>query len=359
MEINMLMTVCRLLEALLIDDSKKEVVKEHMEIFFVFACVWGFGSSLSVDKGVDYRKVFSEWWKATWKHVAFPDEESIYDYRIDQNTFSFVTWGASVPVYNHNPDLPFSAITVSTVDSIRQTFVMNLLAERQYHVMMCGLAGTAKSTTCREYMKSFDEDWSSCTVYMNSRTDALSLQLMMEQYIEKRAGRTYTPIGNKKHIYFLDDLNMPGFDKWTTQTPIELLFQLVDHKFLYDRNKTGVRKEIKSCQYLSAMNPTAGSFTINPRLQRHFTCIACNLPSDASIEMIYLSIFKGHLATFDQEVQLFVPTLVSATVELHGIMLKSFLPNAIKFHYMWNLRELANVFQGLMMSQPQFYRSMS
>lgn len=34
----------------------------------------------------------------------------------------------------------------------------------------------------------------------------------------------------------------------------------------YDRNKL-LLKEIHSVQYVSCMNPTAGSFTINPRLQ--------------------------------------------------------------------------------------------
>lgn len=36
----------------------------------------------------------------------------------------------------------------------------------------------------------------------------------------------------------------------------------------YDRNKL-LLKEIHSVQYVSCMNPTAGSFTINPRLQVH------------------------------------------------------------------------------------------
>ena len=34
----------------------------------------------------------------------------------------------------------------------------------------------------------------------------------------------------------------------------------------YDRNKLSL-KEIRNVQYVSCMNPTAGSFTINPRLQ--------------------------------------------------------------------------------------------
>jgi len=41
----------------------------------------------------------------------------------------------------------------------------------------------------------------------------------------------------------------------------------------YDRTKLTL-KEIYNTQYVSCMNPTAGSFTINPRLQRHFAVFA-------------------------------------------------------------------------------------
>ena len=45
----------------------------------------------------------------------------------------------------------------------------------------------------------------------------------------------------------------------------------------YDRNKL-CPKDIHSVQYIACMNPTAGSFTINPRLQRHFATFAVSFP---------------------------------------------------------------------------------
>jgi len=365
MEINMIMTICYLLDALLLDDEKKEVVKEVTEVYFVWACIWGFGSSLSIDKGVDYRKEFAEWWKLTWQVVKIPGAEElgadpaavfdVFDFRVDPKSHQLVVWDGLIPGYVHVPDLPFYSIAVANKDSVRLTSVMNLLADNQHHVQFCGLAGTAKTTTVKEKLRAMDEDWSSSSINCNSRTDALGLQFMCEGNLEKRAGRTYAPIGNKKHIYFLDDCNMPGFDKWGTQTPIELMHQLFCHKFFYDRNKIGIVKEVQKIQFLSAMNPTAGSFSISGRLQRQFTCMACNLPSTDAIEQIYKSILTGHLSTFDTSVQDVCEQLVTATVTLHGMMLKFFLPNAIKFHYTWNLRELANIFQGLCGSTPQYY----
>ena len=43
------------------------------------------------------------------------------------------------------------------------------------------------------------------------------------------------------------------------------------------------------------MNPTAGSFTINPRLQRHFAVFAISFPGLDALKTIYLSILNGHI----------------------------------------------------------------
>ena len=45
----------------------------------------------------------------------------------------------------------------------------------------------------------------------------------------------------------------------------------------YDRQKM-ILKEIHNVQYVACMNPTAGSFTINTRLQRHFSVFAISFP---------------------------------------------------------------------------------
>ena len=44
------------------------------------------------------------------------------------------------------------------------------------------------------------------------------------------------------------------------------------------------------------MNPTAGSFTINTRLQRHFCVFALSFPGADALSTIYNSILSQHLA---------------------------------------------------------------
>jgi len=55
-------------------------------------------------------------------------------------------------------------------------------------------------------------------------------------------------------------------DKYYTVQPHTLIRQHIDHGHWYDRQKLSL-KDIHNTQYVSCMNPTAGSFTIDSRLQ--------------------------------------------------------------------------------------------
>lgn len=55
-------------------------------------------------------------------------------------------------------------------------------------------------------------------------------QIIMEQPLEKKSGVRFGPPGNKKLVYFIDDMNMPFKDKYDTQSAIELARQFVDYK---------------------------------------------------------------------------------------------------------------------------------
>ena len=65
------------------------------------------------------------------------------------------------------------------------------------------------------------------------------------------------------------------------------------------------------------MNPTAGSFIINPRLQRLFMTLAVEFPGQDSLMKIYGTFLTGHLKKFSAEVQVRPMTCSSsATVQV-------------------------------------------
>ena len=104
-----------------------------------------------------------------------------------------------------------------------------------------------------------------------------------------------------------------------------------------------------------------GSFTINPRLQRHFASFAVAFPEMDALFTIYNAILSGHLENpgmkFPYLVKKMGEKIVNATVSLHKKCAQIFSPTAVKFHYIFNLRDLSNVFQGMLYSTTECVNS--
>ncbi|TMW50187.1 hypothetical protein DOY81_004746 [Sarcophaga bullata] len=346
--------LCHLLECFLTPaNTPADCPKEWHELYFVFACIWAFGSAMFQDQTIDYRVEFSKWWVNEFKTVKFPQGGTVFDYFLDSETKQFVPWTDKVPKFELDGDLPLQAILVHTSESIRIRFFLDLLMDKKHPVMLVGTAGCGKTVLVNEKLQSLSENYAVTTIPFNFYTTSEMLQKILEKPLEKKAGRNYGPPGNKTLIYFIDDMNMPEVDCYGTVQPHTLMRQHLDYGHWYDRNKLSL-KDIHNCQYVACMNPTAGSFTINPRLQRHFCVLAVSFPGAESITSMYLSILSQHFTNAEQKfipiVTRMSPNIVAATLALHNKSSQVFLPTAIKSHYIFNLRDISNVFQGLLFS---------
>lgn len=100
------------------------------------------------------------------------------------------------------------------------------------------------------------------------------------------------------------------------------------------------------------MNPTSGSFDINQRLQRHFSAFTVNFPAPESLTRIYSQLLTSFLAPFPLAVQKAVDRLTTAALALHKKVTATFLPTAVRFHYIFNLRDLSNIYQCILFTKP-------
>jgi len=178
------------------------------------------------------------------------------------------------------------------------------------------------------------------------------LQTILEQQLERRTGKIYGPVGKYKLIYFIDDLNMPALDKYDTQSAIALVRQHKDYEHWYDRQKLTI-KEIKSTMYVAAMNPTAGSFVVNPRLQRHFFLCAIQFPEQQSLFTIFSAFLNKHFSKYKSSMQELVAQMIKTALTLHSEVERTFQKTSINFHYEFNVRHLANVFQGILQAKQE------
>lgn len=65
-----------------------------------------------------------------------------------------------------------------------------------------------------------------------------------------------------------------------------------------------------------------------------------------AVQTIYSNILTQYLSNgFQQVVAKYALNIVNTAIALHTRISQSFLPTAIKFHYIFNLRDLSNIFQ--------------
>ena len=227
--------LCTLLECLLVPANVTvDSSKDFYELYFVFCCVWAFGSALFQDQLIDYRFEFHKWWVNEFKSIKFPSTGTVFDYYIDPETKSFEPWSKMVPPFVFDADVPLQSVLVSTYETTRISYFMNLFVEKGRPVMLVGAAGSGKTVLVKDKLASMSvDDWVKVNVPFNFYTTSEMLQNILEKPLEKKAGRNYGPPGAKRLIYFIDDMNMPEVDPYGTVQPHTLIRQHMDYKHWY------------------------------------------------------------------------------------------------------------------------------
>eukprot|EP00884_Botryococcus_braunii_P010094 jgi/Botrbrau1/19086/Bobra.0077s0003.2 len=350
---NYVSTLLSILEGILRPDTLSNRAEQPaFEMAFVFACVWAFGGALGEKDGISYRKNFDKWWKSTWTSVKFPGKGSVFDYYVNFKTGKFAPWTDLVTDVAYSPGVPMASVFVPTAETSSLRYFLDLMLTLRKPIMFVGGAGVGKTQLVKGKLASLGEDTMALSISFNYFTDVNSFQKILESPLEKKAGINYGPPGAKQLIYFVDDLNMPKLDAYETAMPISLIRQHLSWGHWFDRAKL-TQKNVNNTQYVVCMNPTAGSFVINPRLQRLFMTLSLDFPTQESLMKIYGTFVTGHLKAFTPDIQELGTKILQAGLALHDKVASTFRKTAINFHYEFTVRHLANVFQGLLMSTPE------
>jgi dynein heavy chain len=178
--------------------------KTYMEKWFIFCLVWSIGASATGEgrKKIDYaiRDIES----------IFPPTMTVYDYYVDTKAFDWKPWSEKVSKgYAIPKDMKFVDIIVPTVDTVRNSTVLNSLMLAKINTLVVGDTGTGKTILVEQLINKLPHGYSKLTIFFSSATSSNATQNIIESVMEKRSKEKFGPSGGKKLVCFVDDFNMP------------------------------------------------------------------------------------------------------------------------------------------------------
>jgi dynein heavy chain len=326
------------------------------EPLFLFALIWSVGGTCDAAS----RARFDTWMREEVGRLGlgteFPKEGLVYDYHYDTASRSWVNWMETVPEFFCDPKAEFFSIMVPTIDTVRQTFMLDLLAMQGKPVLCVGDTGTGKTVNVRnKLLKGLPQNYTPVFVSFSARTSANQTQDILDAKMDRRRKGVFGPPAGKRYVVFVDDVNMPAREVYGAQPPVELLRQWLDHGGWYDRKLLSF-KEIIDTQFVCAMGPPGGGRNpVTNRFLRQFNMLAYPRIGDDSVSRIFGTIFASHLHSaangFSEELRALAQPLTEATVAVYNTISAELLPTPSKSHYTFNLRDLAKVFQGTLLAR--------
>ena len=341
--------LCNLLDALLTEangvskNDGEEVHKRMLELWFLFCSIWSLCSTVDETS----RKKVDNYIREI--EGQFPSKDTVYEYFVDVRARAWAHWEQELRFgWRYSPGTPFYKIQVPTVDTVRYDFLLYSLVMSKKPALMVGPVGTGKTSLVQGVLQRLDAaKYSLLTINMSSKTTSNNVQEIVESKVEKRTKGVFVPMGGKRMIMFMDDLNMPARDTFGSQPPLELIRQWMEYGFWYDREKQ-TTKHIKDMQIVGAMGPPGGGrMEVSRRLQSKFNIINMTFPTDTQIKRIFGTLISQKLAEFDEGVKAIGDKMTQATIDVYQYVCSRMLPTPSKIHYLFNLRDISRVFQGL------------
>ena len=344
-------------------------VKRRIEIllepWFIFSLIWSVGATTDQEGRDKFSAFVRDLMKQQNSALPFPEEGIVYDYVLEDATIGlkadddedaaewtpqWVSWLTKSAEYHVPENTSFTDILVPTIDTIRLSSILAMLVGCQKQVLAIGPTGTGKSVVINDkLLTGMEERFVPNVVVFSAKTSANQTQDLIDARLDKRRKGIFGPPISKYAVFFIDDFNMPALEEYGAQPPIELIRQWMDHSGWYDRKAIGSFRTLVDIGFVCAMGPPGGGRNpVTARLMRHFNYLSFIEMGDSSMGRIFGTILDSWLP---EEFIDYKDIIVNSAIKVYGTVCNELLPTPAKSHYTFNLRDLAKVFQGMLMHQ--------
>ena len=341
--LNLVIQLCKLIDILISEDNTPQE-NDLIEPVFVFGMLWSLGSTLIAEDRIKFENFLSK-----IVEIKMPSKD-YFNFYWDKEIRTWRPWEEKVKAkgFELPSDRKFSKILVPTIDTERHTWLLSELVKRKIPTIFIGESGTSKTVTIQNFLDSLEFNlWQVLNINFSSRTSSADVRSNLAEKLAKRSGKLVGPTMGTKLIIFIDDMHMPNFDEYGTQQPLAFFKFLVEKGYYFDM-MTLEEQHVVDTTYLFSMQPPGGGRKpSDPRFMSQFCVFNITLPLPDSLKHIFKSILTKHLESFPEEIIGVTETVTDITLKLHNEIIERLPRTPVKFHYIFNLRDLSRVFEGL------------
>ena len=332
--------------------------KKWIIMCFALCMVWGCFGCVN-NKGAPRVESFI---RNKFNEIKLESSQVVMENYYDFEKHDYVRFSTENYPFKYTKGMKFSSIYVPTIDSLRYSFILETLLNLRENVYVTGETGTGKTAIIQNIIKKFNatEEWTFIRMNFSAQTTSREVQSGLENKLEQERGKKFLwGQGGKKCLIYIDDINMPEPNEWGAHPPIELLRQYLDKGGWY--NRPGPKffwKNIHNTNMVVAGGPPFGGRSLlTDRFTRHFTLICFPQPNKQVLNYIFENILKGFFTVniFSEVVKKYTIETTTSTIELYEFMLTNMKPIPSKFHYIFNLRDISRIFQGILMIESRYF----
>lgn len=159
-----------MLDALLPRDSGLSlgIGADTIQCYFLTALYWSLGAPLIEESRIKFDTYIKKLSNLT--EVGGEDQRAgpgevptylptLYEYYYDGPSSKWIPWSDKVPEYIHEIDRRFNEILVPTVDTVRNTWVLELMVKIRRPVVLVGETGTSKTATTQNFLRNLSPEF--------------------------------------------------------------------------------------------------------------------------------------------------------------------------------------------------------